>query len=75
MFIDGSDAAADCTALLRALHDLGVYFLVKARVTQDLANAVTATHAWCTVDADERATRQVATIPFARKGGASKRSP
>lgn len=63
------DAAGDCTALLHALHGLGVYFLVKARVTRDLANAVTATRAWRTVDVDaeRRATRQVATVNFGRK--------
>jgi hypothetical protein len=63
------DAAGDCTQLLHTLDELGVYFVVKARVTQDLANTVASTRAWRTVDvdADERATRQVATVSFARK--------
>jgi hypothetical protein len=63
------DAGGDCTALFQALDGLGVYFLVKARVTQDLANAVTGTRAWRTVDTDaeSRPTRQVATITFGRK--------
>jgi hypothetical protein len=62
------DAAADCTALLEVLDRLGVYFIVKARVTQDLAAAITKTAAWRTVDEDAegRPFRQVATVVFSR---------
>ena len=62
------DAAGDCTALLRALDDLGVLYVIKARVTYDLGCALTAHRAWRTVDVDAqgRATRQVATVAFSR---------
>lgn len=62
------DAAGDCTALFRAFDELGVLFVVKGRQTQDLVGALAAWKAWRTVDvdADERATRQVATAVFGR---------
>jgi hypothetical protein len=62
------DAAADCTAFLRAIDGQGAFFLVKARTTRDLLTAVWATTRWTTVDwdADGLPLRQVAEIDFQR---------
>jgi hypothetical protein len=63
------DAAADCTAFMRAVHGRGAFYLVKARTTPDLLAAVYMTTRWNTVDrdADGRPLRQVAEIEFQRK--------
>jgi hypothetical protein len=62
------DAGGDCTAILNAITDKGVYFVVKAKRTADLLFAVYATQNWRTVDvdADGKARVQVAEIPFVR---------
>lgn len=62
------DAAADCTELLAALDKLGVFYIVKAKISQDMANAIACAR-WSTVDADamDKPTRQVATVDFLRK--------
>lgn len=62
------DGAGDCTAVMQTIAQRGCYFLTKAKMTADLC-AATTTHAkWRTIDrdADDRPTRQVATISFAR---------
>lgn len=63
------DSAGDCTALLSALQDAGVLFVTKAKLTQDISNAIALHTDWRTVDedADGNPTRQVATIRFQRK--------
>jgi hypothetical protein len=63
------DAAGDCTELLVALEKLGVYYTIKARITQDLANRIACANNWATVDQDafSKATRQVASVGFARQ--------
>ncbi len=62
------DAAADCTAFLRAVHARGAFYLVKARTKQELLGAVYMTKRWTTVDrdADWRALREVREIRFQR---------
>lgn len=62
------DAAGDCTELLAALDRLGVHYIIKARITQDMANAIACASGWQTVDRDalDEPTRQVTTITFAR---------
>jgi hypothetical protein len=72
------DCAADCTEYLRAVHDCGAYFLVKGRMTPDLAAAVSAVRTWHTVDvdADGKPTRQVAEVTFRRgEWGSADRLP
>jgi hypothetical protein len=62
------DAAGDCAEVLKALHELEAFYVIKAHVTQDLLTAVWNVPSWRTVDrdADGRATRQVAEIDFVR---------
>lgn len=62
------DAGGDCAAILKAIHATGSYFLVKARLTQDLVSALMAQTEWRTVDRDAlgRPTRQVAELAFQR---------
>lgn len=62
------DAAGDCTELLAALERLGVHYVIKARITFDMANAIACTSGWRTVDRDalDEPTRQVTTVVFAR---------
>jgi Transposase DDE domain group 1 len=62
------DAGGDCAALLSAIDRNNAYFVVKAKQTQNLVNAVFATNNWRTVDRDafEQPTRQVAVIDFQR---------
>lgn len=62
------DAAADCTAILQGIEARGAFYVVKARMTGDLCGAVQMTTRWTTVDrdADDKPTRQVAEIEFAR---------
>ena len=63
------DAAADCTAILSAIAEQNALFLVKARMTSDLTNAIAATTTWRTVDTDamDEPQTQVADIEFVRK--------
>lgn len=63
------DSAADCTEILQVLMDAGVHFVVKAKTSLDLANAITTTRRWTTVDEDAfcAPTRQVANVEFQRQ--------
>jgi hypothetical protein len=63
------DAAADCTAILSAITAERAMFVVKARLTRDLRDAVAATARWRTVDRDamDRPIAQAADIDFARE--------
>jgi hypothetical protein len=62
------DAAGDCTELLRALDRLGVFYYIKARITPDLAAAITLQRTWQNIDLDAmgRPTCQGADIVFHR---------
>ena len=62
------DAGGDCTEIIEAIHDQGAYFLIKARLSQDLVSTLMATTSWKTVDRDAfgRPTRQVAELDFRR---------
>lgn len=62
------DAAGDCTELLKALQELGVHYVIKARMDARVASAVQAHRDWSSVDfdADGRAIRQVAEIDVQR---------
>jgi hypothetical protein len=62
------DAAGDCTKLLAALDRLGVLYYVKARISQDLADAIALHSPWGSIDHDAlgKPTRQGATIMFQR---------
>ena len=53
---------------MRTIHERGAFFLVKARMTQDLSGAVAMHLRWKTTDwdADGRPCRQVAEIDFRR---------
>jgi len=63
------DGAGDCTDIMEAIANKGAFFLTKARMTPDLCGAIADHPKWRTVDrdADNRPTRQVATIRFARE--------
>jgi hypothetical protein len=63
------DAAGDCTEILSAIAEENATFLVKARMTSDLTNAIAATTTWRTVDTDAMGEpqTQVADIEFQRK--------
>lgn len=63
------DAGADCTQILRALDDVpGALFIVKARLTPDLAGEVMMAPGWATVeeDADGEPLVQVTELNFQR---------
>jgi len=64
------DGAGDCTDIMEAITKKGAFFLTKAKMTPDLCGVIANHTAWRTVDrdADNKPTRQVATIDFARKG-------
>jgi hypothetical protein len=64
------DAGADCSKILRAVHDCRARFIVKAKLSPDLCRTITLTKRWTTVDwdADGRPSRQVAEIEFQREG-------
>jgi Transposase DDE domain group 1 len=65
------DAAGDCTKVMRTVEEHKAQFLVKARTTPDLCAAIYRVPRGCwrtvDVDADNRPTRQVAEVEFARK--------
>lgn len=62
------DSGGDCAALLSAVERSHAYFLVKAKLTANLASAVFAANNWRTIDRDafDKPTRQVAVIDFER---------
>jgi Transposase DDE domain group 1 len=63
------DAAGDCTEIMETVESSSSYFIVKARLTQDLIGALFRTTQWRTVEHDAlgRATRQVAEVHFQRE--------
>jgi hypothetical protein len=63
------DGAADCSAIMAAIAAKGAFFLTKGKMTPDLCAAIASHTTWRTVDrdADNRPTRQVAVIEFARE--------
>lgn len=63
------DAGGDCAALIRALNDEQVFYVLKARTTGDLLAAVAQATDWKTmdVDADNAPIRQVTELRFSRK--------
>jgi hypothetical protein len=62
------DGAGDCTDIMASIAAKGAFFLTKAKMTPDLCGAIANHKNWRTVDrdADNRPTRQVAIIDFAR---------
>lgn len=61
------DAAGDCAELLRAVDDEDALFVVKARMTKNLATAIYGTQTWLTVDEDDDGPiREIAAIDFER---------
>jgi DDE family transposase len=63
------DSGADCAEILGGLHDEQVFYLVKARITQDLYEALVAQKTWRTVDVDagKQPRRQLAELEFQRE--------
>lgn len=66
------DAGGDCAALIHALNDEHVFYILKARITNDLWTAVAQTTDWKTMDrdADNAPIRQIAELSFSRKSWA-----
>ena len=62
------DAAGDCAAILKAIHDAGAFYVIKARCTADVISSFW-TAAWTTTDRDANGqpTREVADLDFRRK--------
>lgn len=63
------DAGADCGAILAAIEQAGAFYVVKARVTVDLAVWTAADVSWRTIDRDDvdgTPLTQIAEIPFTR---------
>ena len=62
------DAAGDCAAIMRSVHEHRAFYLTKARMTPDLCGAVMLEQHWRVVDrdADGRPSREVAEIAFRR---------
>lgn len=62
------DSGADCAEILEGLHAEGVFYIVKARVTSDLFQALCLRRRWRTVDvdADGQPSRQIAELEFER---------
>jgi hypothetical protein len=62
------DGAGDCNDIMEAIAKKGAFFLTKARMMPDLCGAIAHHKRWRTVDwdADNKPTRQVATIDFTR---------
>lgn len=63
------DGAGDCADIMEAITNKGAFFLTKAKMTPDLCGVIANHTTWRAVDrdADNKPTRQVATIDFARK--------
>jgi hypothetical protein len=63
------DAGGDCAALIDAFNSEGVFYILKARITQDLYAAVLQAADWKTIDedADGAPIRQVTELRFSRK--------
>lgn len=63
------DAGGDCAALIRALNEEQLFYILKARVSDDLLAAVIGAADWKTTDrdADNAPIRQVAELAFSRK--------
>ncbi len=61
------DAAADCAALMKAIHDAGAYYVIKGRFTADVIGAFMRAE-WITIDrdAEDQPTREVAELDFRR---------
>lgn len=62
------DAAADCAAILKAIHEAGAFYVIKARCTADVIGSFWSA-AWETTDRDGHGapTREVAELDFRRK--------
>jgi hypothetical protein len=62
------DSGADCAEILQGLHAEGVFYIVKARITPDLYQALLSQKSWRTkdVDAEGRPSRQIAELQFER---------
>jgi hypothetical protein len=63
------DGAGDCADIMSTIAQKGAFFLTKAKMTPDLCGVIAHHQKWRTVerDANNRPTRQVATIEFARE--------
>jgi len=63
------DAAGDCAAIMRSVHERKAFYLTKARMTPDLCGAVMLEQRWQVVDrdADGRPSREVAEVAFRRR--------
>jgi hypothetical protein len=63
------DGAGDCTAMMSGIADAGARFVIKARLTKDLRDAVASAAKWRTVDRDamNESITQVADIAFTRE--------
>ena len=66
------DAGGDCSEILCAIDAAGAFFNVKLKLSADLVGAILFAENWRTVevDADGNPLRQVAEIPFQRRGSA-----
>jgi hypothetical protein len=63
------DGAGDCTPTMSGIAAAGARFVIKARLTKDLRDAVASTAKWRTVDRDamNESVTQVADVEFARQ--------
>ncbi len=63
------DAAGDCAAIMTTITKAGGDFVIKARLTSDLRDAVAGTTKWRTTEGESRSepTTQVAEVSFARE--------
>lgn len=62
------DSAGDCAEVLRTLHDVKTFYVIKAKLSRDLLGALSLVTQWSTkdVDADNKPIRQVAELDFCR---------
>jgi hypothetical protein len=63
------DAAGDCTEILQAIDAEHAFYLVKAKISPDLAAAIHRAKGWKSFDwdADERPTQQAVNVGFSRQ--------